>query len=246
MPGLYKDEAVVLKTIKLGEADRILTLMTRTHGKVRAVAKGVRKTKSRWGGRLEPFTRVDLMLYKGRKDLDTITSADILTSFDAVKKDYARLTAAAALADIVDKITPDRERAFSTYALLVGGLQALADDKGGTVVPAFLVKLLSICGYHPELKFCAGCGDGSSSKPERLGGFSPSLGGVVCEDCYEADDSALRMPPERIALLSRLLASEFGELASDEETEAVTSALRRYAEFHLERPLKSLHLLAVP
>ena len=241
MPGLYKDEAVVLKTIKLGEADRILTLMTRSHGKVRAVAKGVRKTKSRWGGRLEPFTRVDLMLYKGRKDLDTITAADILTSFDAVKKDYARLTAAAALADIVDKITPDRERAFSTYALLVGGLQALADDKGGTVVPAFLVKLLSICGYHPELKFCAGCGDGG-----RLGGFSPSLGGVVCEDCYEEDESAMRMPTDRIALLSRLLASEFGESASKEETEAVTSALRRYAEFHLERPLKSLHLLAVP
>jgi len=241
MPGLYKDEAVVLKTIKLGEADRILTLMTRSHGKVRAVAKGVRKTKSRWGGRLEPFTRVDLMLYKGRKDLDTITSADILTSFDAVKKDYSRLTAAAALADIVDKITPDRERAFSTYALLVGGLQALADDKGGTVVPAFLVKLLSICGYHPELKFCAGCGDSG-----RLGGFSPSLGGVVCEDCYEEDESAMRMPVERIALLSRLLASEFGERASKEETEAVTSALRRYAEFHLERPLKSLHLLAVP
>ncbi len=246
MPGLYKDEAVVLKTIKLGEADRILTLMTRSNGKVRAVAKGVRKTKSRWGGRLEPFTRVDLMLYRGRKDLDTITSADILTSFDAVKRDYARLTAAAALADIVDKITPDRERAFSTYALLVGGLQALADDKGGTVVPAFLVKLLSISGYHPELKFCAGCGDASSSRPGRLGGFSPSLGGVVCEDCYEEDQSALRMPPARIALLSRLLASEFGELASTEETEAVTSALRRYAEFHLERPLKSLHLLAVP
>ena len=241
MPGLYKDEAIVLKTIKLGEADRILTLMTRGNGKVRAVAKGVRKTKSRWGARLEPFTRVELMLYKGRKDLDTITSADILTSFEAVRRDYSRLTAAAALADIVDKITPDRERAFSTYALLVGGLQAIADDKGGTVVPAFLVKLLSVCGYHPELGACAGCGEGNA-----LGGFSPALGGVVCQECWDADDSAMRMPTERIALLSRLLASEFGEEASFEETEAVTAALRRYAEFHLERPLRSLHLLAAP
>jgi DNA repair protein RecO (recombination protein O) len=239
MPGIYKDEAVVLKTIKLGEADRIVTLMTRRHGKVRAVAKGVRKTKSRFGGRLEPFTRVDLMLYKGRKDLDTITSADILTSFDAVRKDYGRLTAAAALTDIVDKITPDRESAFSTYALLIGGLQALADDKGATVVPAFLVKLLSVSGYHPELKACAGCGETA-----RLGGFSPTLGGVVCEDCYEEDDSAMRMPPERIALLSRLLSSEFGEPASGEETDALTSALRRYAEFYLERPLRSFHMLA--
>lgn len=239
MPGIYKDEAVVLKTIKLGEADRIVTLMTRQHGKVRAVVKGVRKTKSRWGARLEPFTRVELMLYKGRKDLDTITSADILTSFDAVRKDYGRLTSAAALADIVDKITPDRERAFSTYALLIGGLQALSDGKGATVVPAFLVKLLSVCGYHPELKACAGCGEQA-----RLGGFSPSLGGVVCEDCYEEDDSAMRMPPERIALLSRLLSAEFGEPATAAEADAVTQALRRYAEFYLERPLRSLHLLA--
>lgn len=241
MPGIYKDEAVVLKTIKLGEADRIVTLMTRSHGKVRAVVKGVRKTKSRFGARLEPFTRVDLMLYRGRKDLDTITSADIITSFDSVRKDYSRLTSAAALADIVDKITPDRERAFSTYALLVGGLQALAEDKGGTVVPAFLVKLLSVSGYHPEMKACAGCGE-----TERLGGFSPSLGGVVCEDCYEEDDSAMRMPSDRIALLSRLLSSEFGEPASDQETDALTQALRRYAEHYLERPLRSLHLLAAP
>ncbi|MEA2451674.1 MAG: repair protein RecO [Actinomycetota bacterium] len=241
MPGIYKDEAVVLKTIKLGEADRIVTLMTRQNGKVRAVVKGVRKTKSRFGARLEPFTRVDLMLYRGRKDLDTITSADIITSFDGLRKDYMKVTSAAALADIVDKITPDRERAFSTYALLIGGLEALADDKGGTVVPAFLVKLLSVCGYHPELTACAGCGASG-----LLGGFSPALGGVLCEDCYEEDEAAMRMPPERIALLSRLLSSEFGEPASEPEAEALTAALRRYAEFHLERPLRSLHLLAAP
>src|SRR4051794_4601752 len=107
MPGLYKDEGVVLKTIKLGEADRILTLFTRRNGKVRAVAKGVRKTKSRFGGRLEPFTNVSLMIYAGRS-LDTITSADILTSFREVRGDYARLTAAAAMAELVDKITLER------------------------------------------------------------------------------------------------------------------------------------------
>lgn len=239
MAGTSITEAIVLRSFPFGEADRVLHLYTAASGRIGAMAKGVRRTKSRFGGRLEPYTRVDLMLYKGRKDLDTITSADILTSFDAIRRDYARLTAASAIAEIVDKITPDRERAFSTYALLVGGLQALADDKGATVVPAFLVKLLSLCGYHPELKACAGCGDAG-----RLGGFSPSLGGVVCEDCYEEDDSAMRMPPERIALLSRLLASEFGSPASQQETDALTQALRRYAEFHLERPLRSLHLLA--
>ena len=118
------------------------------------------------------------MLYRGRKDLDTITSADILTSFDAIRRDYARLTAASAIAEIVDKITPDRERAFSTDALLVGGLQALADDKGATVVPAFLVKLLSLCGYHPELKACAGCGDAGRQRRAHVDdGRRRALGG---------------------------------------------------------------------
>src|ERR671914_39971 len=118
MPGLYKDEAIVLKTIKLGEADRIVTLLTRTHGKVRAVAKGVRRTKSRFGARLEPFTQVQLMIYKGR-NLDTITAADILRSFDDVRTDYRCLTAAAAFVEIVEKITPEREESPSTYALLL-------------------------------------------------------------------------------------------------------------------------------
>jgi DNA repair protein RecO (recombination protein O) len=110
MPGIYKDEGVVLKTIKLGEADRIVTLFTRDNGKVRAVAKGVRKTKSRFGGRLEPFTSVALIVYRGRS-LDTITAADILTPNKGVRATYGRLTAAAALAELVDKITPERERA---------------------------------------------------------------------------------------------------------------------------------------
>src|SRR5918995_3499580 len=126
MPGLYKDEAVVLKTIKLGEADRIVTILTRSHGKVRAVAKGVRKTKSRFGARLEPFTQVDLMIYRGRRDLDTITSADIISSFDALRTNYKRLTAAAAMVELVEKITPDRERSFPIYDLLLAALRALA------------------------------------------------------------------------------------------------------------------------
>lgn len=237
MPGLYKDEGVVLKTIKLGEADRIVTLFTRTNGKMRAVAKGIRKTKSRFGGRLEPFTRVQLVVYRGR-NLDTITSADILTSFEEVRADYARLTAAAALVDAVEKITPERERAFSTYALLLAGLGALADGRGGTVVPAFLVKLLSLSGYHPQLSVCAGCGT-----DKGLSAFSPVIGGAVCNSCWGEDRDALQLPPEGIALLARLLSSDFGQPAGPGETIALTRVLRAYAEFHLERPLRSLHML---
>jgi DNA repair protein RecO (recombination protein O) len=237
MPGLYKDEAIVLKTIKLGEADRIVTLFTRENGKVRAVAKGVRKTKSRWGGRLEPLTRVDLLIYRGR-DLDTITAAQIITSFDSVRTDYFTLTAAAALVEAVEKITPDRERAFSVYALLLGGLEALAEGKGGSVVPAFLVKLLSLSGYHPQLTVCAGCGT-----PSGLSGFSPAMGGAVCQSCWQEDPDSFQVSGDTIMFLARLLAGEFGQQTYGDQTFESLQTLRRYAEYHLERPLRSLHLL---
>jgi DNA repair protein RecO (recombination protein O) len=238
MPGLYRDEGVVLKTIKLGEADRIVTLFTREHGKVRAVAKGIRKTKSRFGGRLEPFTRAELLIYKGRKDLDTITQVDIIDSFDAARRDYELLGAASAMAELVEKITPDREGAFSTYALLIGGLRALTMNKTATVLPSFLIKLLSVSGYHPELKRCAGCG-----KEGRLGGFSPSFGGAVCESCWHEDHHAVGIAAEHIQTMSLLLSSDIGHPIDSATADAITVALCRYAEHHLERPLRSLQML---
>ena len=239
MPGLYKDEGVVLKTIKLGEADRIVTLYTRETGKVRAVAKGIRKTKSRFGGRLEPFTHVQLLIYKGR-NLDTITSADIITSFDEVRRDYLKITSAAALTDIVEKMTPDREPAPSVYSLLRHGLAAVADGGGAPVVPAFLVKLLSISGYHPSLSICAGCGSES-----ELGAFSAAFGGVVCKGCWQQDRDAYRLSYDHVALMSRLLNNDLGaDRAEERLTFEVTQVLRRYAEYHLERPLKSLAMFA--
>jgi DNA repair protein RecO (recombination protein O) len=237
MPGLYKDEGVVLKTIKLGEADRIVTLFTRANGKVRAVAKGVRKTKSRFGARLEPFTRVQVLVYRGR-ELDIITSADILTSFEEVRTDYPRLTSAAAMVEVVEKITPERERALSTYALLIAALRALAAGPIDTIVPAFVVKLLSISGYHPQLSVCAGCGSAD------LSAFSPSLGGACCSSCGRAEETAVRLAPDRIALMSRLLVSDFGYAAGAAAAVEVTHALKGYTEYHLERPLRSIKFLA--
>jgi DNA repair protein RecO (recombination protein O) len=237
MPGLYKDEGVVLKTMKLGEADRIITLFTRDNGKVRAVAKGIRKTKSRFGGRLEPYTRVSLLVYRGR-NLDTITSADIVTSGKDLRADYERLVAASALADLVDKFTPEQERAPSVYRLLVAGLEALGTHGATTVVPAFAVKLLSISGYHPQLRVCAGCGEGAS-----LQAFSPAIGGAVCDRCGAEDHDAVRMSHHHIGLLAQLLASDFGITSTAPATSELTHALRRYAEYHLERPLRSLELL---
>jgi DNA repair protein RecO (recombination protein O) len=234
MPGLYKDEGIVLKTIKLGEADRILTIFTRYNGKVRAVAKGVRKTKSRFGGRLEPFNRVQLLIYRGR-NLDTITGADILDPFKEARTTYERLIAAAALSEMVEKVTPDRERSFDVYALLLAGLDSLGRAESvDSLVPAFCVKLLSLSGYHPQLQSCAGCGS------HAITGFSPALGGAVCETCWHEDPDALRISPDALRLLGRLLASDFGVPADRDEADELTVVLKRYAEYHLERPLRSL------
>jgi DNA repair protein RecO (recombination protein O) len=238
MPGLYKDEGIILKTIKLGEADRIVTIFTRYNGKVRAVAKGIRKTKSRFGGRLEPFTRVQLMIYRGR-NLDTITNADILDPFKQARTSYERLAAAAALTEMVEKITPDRERSFDVYALLLAGLASMGGANVDTLVPAFCVKLLSLSGYHPQLQSCAGCGG------RALSGFSPAMGGVVCETCWHEDPDALRISGDGLALLERLLAMQFGVAGGRNETDEITQALKRYAEYHLERPLRSLELSAL-
>lgn len=238
MPGLYKDEAIVLRSIRLGEADRILTIFCREHGKVRAVAKGIRKTKSRFGGRLESFNRVSVMLYKGRGDLDTITGADVVEALPALRHDYLRLASAAAIAEVVEKISPDREGSHPTYSLLASGLQALARDGASSIVPAFVLKLLSISGYHPHLRACAGCG-----RTGVLGGFSSSLGGAVCETCWHLDQEAVGMATGRIELMARLLAEDFGHPAPEAEVEALTDALRSYAEYHIDRPLRSFQML---
>jgi DNA repair protein RecO (recombination protein O) len=237
MPGLYRDEGVVLSTIKLGEADRILTLFTRGNGKVRAVAKGIRKTKSRFGGRLEPFTRTDLLIYRGR-NLDTITAADIIKSHDEIRSDYEKYTRACALVELVDKITPERERASSVYALLLAGLDAIGSGHVDTSVPAFAVKLLSIAGYHPQLQVCSGCGAQTG-----LEAFSAALGGAACELCRRDDDDAVDVSAAHLGLMSKLLASDFGERADAALVMEVSDALRAYAEYYLERPLRSLRFL---
>lgn len=236
MPGLYKDEGIVLRSIKLGEADKIVTIYTRGTGKVQAVAKGIRKTKSKFGARLEPFTRGDFMFYAGR-NLDIVTSAEIITSFDVLRSDYHRLTSAAALSETVDKITPDRERAIPIYSLLLGGLEALAGEGGPGIVPGFLVKILSLTGYHPHLSACSACGRNETEW------FSPVAGGALCSWCEKDDPGAMNLGAARLDQLARLLAGDWDTQIDADSALDLTLALGRYAEHYIERPLKSLHAL---
>src|SRR5947209_2803974 len=136
---LYPEQGIILRTMRLGEADRIVTIFTQGSGKVRAVAKGVRKTKSRFGGRLEPFSHVDLLLYRGR-DLDIVTQCETITSFRAVREDYERFAAGEAILEATDRVAEERERNVRQFMLLLGALRALGGGEDpASVVDAYLL-----------------------------------------------------------------------------------------------------------
>src|SRR5450759_624247 len=151
---LYRDAAIVLRAQKLGEADRIVTLLTRQHGKVRAVAKGVRRTKSRFGARLEPFMIVDVQLYEGRS-LDTVTQAETLAPYgDPIARDYVSYTAATAMLETAGRLTEEREPAMQQFLLLAGGLSVLAggEHTAGLVLDSYLLRSLAVAGWAPSFQ----------------------------------------------------------------------------------------------
>jgi len=156
--GLYRDDGIVLRTQKLGEADRIVTVLARRTGRIRAVGKGVRRTKSRFGARLEPFTHVDLQLYTGRS-LDVITQAETVRSYgEPLSADYPRYTSGVAMLETAERFTPvEKEPALRQFLLLIGGLRALSEGAHDPrlVLDAFLLRSLAIAGYTPALSECA-------------------------------------------------------------------------------------------
>src|SRR3954469_9046107 len=159
---LYRDEGVILRTQKLGEADRIVTVLTRRHGKVRAVAKGVRRTKSKFGARLEPFSHVDLQLWTGRS-LDIVSQAESIRAYGtAIAVDYPAYTAGTAVLETADRLTAEEKEPPLGLFLLVGGaLRALAEHPrpAGLVLDAFLLRAMSVAGWEPALSDCARCGE---------------------------------------------------------------------------------------
>ncbi|HEV2932378.1 MAG TPA: DNA repair protein RecO [Streptosporangiaceae bacterium] len=172
----YRDDGIVLRTQKLGEADRIITILGRTTGRVRAVAKGVRRTKSRFGARLEPFTHVDLMLHPGRS-LDVITQAEVIRPYgEPLTADYPRYTAGVAMLETAERFTPmEKEPALRQLLLLIGGLRSLGESEHDSrlVLDAFLLRSLAVAGYAPALEECARCGASPSGRP-RPGASAPS------------------------------------------------------------------------
>jgi DNA repair protein RecO (recombination protein O) len=235
---LYRDEAIVLRTHKLGEADRIITLLTRHHGRVRAVAKGVRRTTSRFGSRLEPFTHVDLQLAEGR-NLDTITQAETLSPFSAeLGQHYDRYTAGTVMLETADRlVVEEKEPSLQHFLLLVGGLRAMAsgDRQPGQVLDSYLLRSLAVAGYAPSFEHCARCG---LEGPHRW--FNPSMGGVLCATCRVPGSA--NSAATTIAVLGALLTGDWPllEAADPRSLKEASGLVAAYLSWHLERALRSM------
>jgi DNA repair protein RecO (recombination protein O) len=239
--GLYRDEGVVLRTQKLGEADRIVTLLTRHTGRVRSVAKGVRRTSSRFGARLEPFMHVDVQLYEGRS-LDVVTQVETISPYGrSMAANYPRWTAAMAMAETAERLTDvEHEPATQQFLLLVGGLRALA---GGShdpvlVLDAYLLRSLAIAGWAASFTECARCG---AAGPHRA--FAVGAGGSVCAQCRPAGSAA--PAPQTLELLCALLTGNWAVAdASDPRHRREGSGLvAAYLQWHLERGVRSLRMV---
>ena len=237
---LYRDEGIVLRTQKLGEADRIVTLLTRGLGKVRVVGKGVRRTKSRFGARLEPAMMVDVQCYEGRS-LDTVTQAECVASWgDVLARDYTTWTAATAMLETADRLTEEREPSLQQYLLLAGGLRSMAEANHdpGLVLDAYLLRALAIAGWAPSFRDCVRCG---ASGPHRA--FNLAAGGTVCPVCRPPGSAA--PAPETLALLAALLAGDWdvadaSEVRHRREASGLATA---FLQWHLERGVRSLRLV---
>ena len=224
MPGSFKTEAIVLRSIRYGEADRVLHLYTADHGRLGAVAKGVRRVKSRMGGRLEPLSRVLLVLHQGRGELCTVSQADTVHAHAGLRERRATLERGTQACEAVLRLLDSTEPNRPAYNLLCNELALLDADPanaGRAQALAFRLKLLLAAGFAPELASCASCGEA-----EHLGAFSPSAGGIVCAGC---EAGSFPLGEEAHAFLVNVLARPLAE-APDAPERALQQADRALAE----------------
>lgn len=233
----FRETAIVLRTYKLGEADRIIVMMTESHGKVRAVAKGVRKTKSKFGSRLEPTSHVTVQLYAGKGDLDTVTQADSFENLAAIRDDLDKLTIAASMLEAVEYITPDREPNPGIYKMLAGALRTVAADNPPLVQAGFFLKLLAHEGFQPSLNACVNCG-----AEDNLVTLDYNDGGVRCDDCRRGRPiSADALDMMRLMLGGHLHVAL--QLPSSPAATEATALAISAVEHHVERGLRSVAVL---
>ena len=230
---VYKSKGIVLRSIRYGEADRILDLYTRDAGLVSAIAKGIRRTKSRFGARLEPLSCVDFVAYKGRT-LDTVTQAETLRSFHGVRENVSRFEAAAGMVGFVRALSGGDEADRRVFNLLYKSLEALEDRESGfeAVEAALGLKLSMLAGYAPQLDDCLSCERDLDDAPEPLH-FAPDLGGVLCPECRSTTGDAFPMAPGTLDRLRALILNPVRAAPSDDALrEGVPRVVRAHVLAH--------------
>jgi DNA repair protein RecO (recombination protein O) len=241
VPRTYATEAVVLRSLRLGEADRIVHLYTQDRGRIGAVAKGIRKTKSRFGGRLEPLSHVALQLHQGSGELQTVTGVDLVRSHSAIREQPYRLSVGLIGAEAMLRLFTEQERNERAFVALTRFLDAL-DETGARSTRAaldplalsFQLKLLWVSGYLPHLTSCAECGADDAA----LVGYSPQAGGAVCRACGVG---SLPLSPAGIGGIETLLReplaaaqnSGLSERAARDALGVVTSSYEYHGGFRL-------------
>jgi DNA repair protein RecO (recombination protein O) len=248
---LYRDEAVVLRVHKLGEADRIVTLFTRRHGRVRAVGKGVRRTSSKFGARLEPGSHIDVQFYSrlapeqraigAHRGLDIVQQTESIGAYGAqLATDYARWTAVSAICETAERLTEEGEPSLRLFLLVVGALKALVarEHESGLVLDAFFIRAAALSGWEPALLECAKC-----SAPGPHAAFNVPAGGAVCPDCRPPGSA--RPQSETVALMAALLAGNWtsADGATTGAQRESSGLIAAHLQWHLERGLRSLPLV---
>lgn len=240
---LVRDSGVVLHTYRLGEADRIVVLLTKDHGKVRAVVKGVRKTASRWGARLEPLSHVALLVWQGRSDLAVVNQAEVIDNFRAVREDLDRVARGLSMLEVAEQVAQEGHPDPGLYTMLVGALGALADDRYDPVLvaPAFFLKTLAHEGSEPVLDACASCGEPASDAD--LVAFDLTQGGALCRACRRGRP----VSPAALDVVRQILGGSLGRVLSAVAPECageVADLATEAMESHLDRRLRAAHAVA--
>jgi DNA repair protein RecO (recombination protein O) len=241
----YQADAIVLRRLDYGEADRIVTLLTREHGKLAAIAKGARRGRSKMAGSLELFARSSMMLAKG-KNLDVVAQVERRGDVRHIAADLHRMAYACLVAEVVDKVLEDRHPVDEIFELVVRTLTDLNAPQRSSRADAawFLMRMLDLLGYLPQLQDCPGCG---APLPEAAGWFSPLLGGVLCRACAAHQQAGSPVSVNTLKVL-RLMAAGHAELydrlrLTPDLLHEVEQALEAQLEYHLDRRLKSLEVI---
>jgi DNA repair protein RecO (recombination protein O) len=209
-PRVYKTPAIVLRQRRLGDVDKILTLYTANHGKIDAVAKGVRRVTSRLAGQVEPLMHASFMFAHGR-NLDVVTQVQTIESFPPLRDDLGRLSHALYAAELLDRATEERAENFALYRLLLDTLRRLAKgDELDLVLRFFEVALLDELGYRPHLDGCVSCG--RAVQAEESNAWAPGAGGLLCPDCRKGEEGLRAVSSNALRVMRLLQQGGYGEI----------------------------------